>query len=79
MKWEIAKLGKIAIIRTGKLDSNAAVIGGRYPFLLVTQIHYQLMYGHMIQKPFCLQGIMQVEIIRRSTIKASLMLIKEHT
>lgn len=33
MKWEIAKLGKIAIIRTGKLDSNAAVIGGRYPFL----------------------------------------------
>ena len=32
MKWEIAKLGKIAIIRTGKLDSNAAVIGGRYPF-----------------------------------------------
>lgn len=32
MKLEIAKLGKIAIIRTGKLDSNAAVIGGRYPF-----------------------------------------------
>lgn len=32
MNWEIAKLGKIAIIRTGKLDSNAAVIGGRYPF-----------------------------------------------
>ena len=32
MMWEIAKLGKIAIIRTGKLDSNAAVIGGRYPF-----------------------------------------------
>lgn len=32
MKWKIAKLGKIAIIRTGKLDSNAAVIGGRYPF-----------------------------------------------
>ena len=32
MKWEIARLGKIAIIRTGKLDSNAAVIGGRYPF-----------------------------------------------
>lgn len=32
MKWEIAKLGKIAIIRTGKLDSNAAAIGGRYPF-----------------------------------------------
>ena len=32
MKWELAKLGKIALIRTGKLDSNAAVIGGRYPF-----------------------------------------------
>ena len=32
MMREIAKLGKIAIIRTGKLDSNAAVIGGRYPF-----------------------------------------------
>ena len=32
MKWKIAKLGKIAIIKTGKLDSNAAVIGGRYPF-----------------------------------------------
>lgn len=32
MMLEIAKLGKIAIIRTGKLDSNAAVIDGRYPF-----------------------------------------------
>ncbi len=32
MMWESAKLGKIAVIRTGKLDSNAAVIGGRYPF-----------------------------------------------
>ena len=32
MKWKIATLGKIAIIKTGKLDSNAAVIGGRYPF-----------------------------------------------
>ena len=32
MKWKIAKLGKIAIIKTGKLDSTAAVIGGRYPF-----------------------------------------------
>ena len=32
MKWKIAKLRKIAIIKTGKLDSNAAVIGGRYPF-----------------------------------------------
>jgi type I restriction enzyme S subunit len=32
VKWKIAKLGKIAIIKTGKLDSNAAVIGGRYPF-----------------------------------------------
>lgn len=32
MMWKIAKLGEIAIIRTGKLDSNAAVIGGKYPF-----------------------------------------------
>ena len=32
MKWKSARLGKIAIIKTGKLDSNAAVIGGRYPF-----------------------------------------------
>ena len=32
MEWKTVKLGEVAIFRTGKLDSNAAVIGGKYPF-----------------------------------------------
>ncbi len=30
--WEVQNLSKIANIKTGKLDSNAEVIGGKYPF-----------------------------------------------
>ena len=32
MKFETAKLKDISIIKTGKLDSNAAVANGKYPF-----------------------------------------------
>ena len=32
MKWETANLKDISIIKTGKLNSNAAVSGGKYPF-----------------------------------------------
>jgi len=31
-EWASASLGDVATIRTGKLDSNAAVPGGKYPF-----------------------------------------------
>ncbi|MFZ4548616.1 MAG: restriction endonuclease subunit S [Bacteroidales bacterium] len=30
--WEIKKLGELVTIKTGKLDSNAMVDGGKYPF-----------------------------------------------
>jgi type I restriction enzyme S subunit len=30
--WQTAKLGELAAFKTGKLDSNAAVPGGDYPF-----------------------------------------------
>ena len=35
----MAKLGDICSIRTGKLDSNAAVENGEYPFLHVLKKH----------------------------------------
>ena len=31
-EWKKVKLGEITIIKTGKLDSNAAVPNGVYPF-----------------------------------------------
>lgn len=36
-KWEPAKLGEIALFKTGKLDSNAAVLDGKYPFFTCSQ------------------------------------------
>jgi len=30
--WEVVTLGEVVKIRTGKLDANAAVKGGKYPF-----------------------------------------------
>jgi type I restriction enzyme S subunit len=30
--WPTAPLANLADIKTGKLDSNAAVLGGRYPY-----------------------------------------------
>jgi type I restriction enzyme S subunit len=35
--WKWVLLGKVARIRTGKLDANAAVKGGRYPFFTCSQ------------------------------------------
>ena len=32
MNYSIEKLKDISVIKTGKLDSNAAVAGGQYPF-----------------------------------------------
>ena len=31
-EWKKVKLGEITNIKTGKLDSNAAVLNGAYPF-----------------------------------------------
>lgn len=36
-KWEAEKLGEIALFKTGKLDSNAAVLDGKYPFFTCSQ------------------------------------------
>jgi type I restriction enzyme, S subunit len=35
--WEIVKLGELVSLRTGKLDSNAAVSSGQYPFFTCSQ------------------------------------------
>lgn len=37
MTWRIVKLGELVDFRTGKLDSNAAVVNGRYPFFTCSQ------------------------------------------
>lgn len=36
-KWVTEKLGQIALFKTGKLDSNAAVSDGKYPFFTCSQ------------------------------------------
>lgn len=36
-KWATEKLGEIALFKTGKLDSNAAVTDGKYPFFTCSQ------------------------------------------
>ena len=39
MSYATQKLRDISVIKTGKLDSNAAVENGTYPFLLVIRRH----------------------------------------
>lgn len=36
-KWQPEKLGEIVLFKTGKLDSNAAVLDGKYPFFTCSQ------------------------------------------
>ena len=35
--WKTAKLGELVVFKTGKLDSNAAVPDGEYPFFTCSQ------------------------------------------
>lgn len=37
-EWKEYKLGEIAIFKTGKLNSNAAVKNGKYPFFTCSPI-----------------------------------------
>jgi type I restriction enzyme, S subunit len=37
MSWEMVRLAKIASMKTGKLDSNAAIPDGEYPFFTCSQ------------------------------------------
>ncbi|CDM97890.1 MAG: restriction endonuclease subunit S, partial [Limnospira sp. PMC 1291.21] len=37
-EWNIEPLGKIAVIQTGRLDSNAAVDGGIYPYFTCSPV-----------------------------------------
>lgn len=36
--WEVSELGKICLFRTGKLDSNAAVTNGNFPYFTCSPI-----------------------------------------
>ena len=42
MSAQLAKLGDICFMRTGKLNSNAAVTGGEYPFFTCAQETYRI-------------------------------------
>ena len=42
MSVELAKLGDICVMRTGKLNANAAVPGGEYPFFTCAQETYRI-------------------------------------
>jgi type I restriction enzyme S subunit len=40
--WEVKPLGELVVFKTGKLDSNAAVEGGRYPFFTCSRDNFQI-------------------------------------
>ncbi len=42
MSWETVKLAEVASFKTGKLNSNAAVTGGVYPFFTCAQETFQI-------------------------------------
>ena len=77
MSYKTKKLKDISIIKTGKIDSNAAIDDGEYPFFTCDPKTLRIINGHMIQRLFYLQGIMQMENIQQSIIKGVLTLIKE--
>lgn len=79
MKWAVPKLEEIVSIKTGKLDSNAAVPNGQYPFLHVTLKHWQLTHMHMTQKLYYSQATTQAATILPNIIMVSLMLINALT
>ena len=40
--WQVQPLGKLVNFRTGKLDSNAAGVGGQYPFFTCSRENFQI-------------------------------------
>ncbi|MFC0184513.1 type I restriction enzyme, S subunit [Pseudarcicella hirudinis] len=42
MNWKKVKLGEIINVKTGKLDANAQIIGGKYPFFTCSQESLQI-------------------------------------
>lgn len=50
---EKTSLGDLVEIKTGKLNSNAMVDGGKYPFLLVQEKFLRLIITTLIVKQFC--------------------------
>jgi len=72
MSYQNEKLKNIALIKTGKLDSNAAVADGAYPFF--TCDPNTLMIDDWA---YDTEAVL-VEIIRQNTIKENLMRINVH-
>ena len=52
MSYPTVKLKDISLIKTGKLDSNAAVADGVYPFFTCDPTTLGLTIGHMTLKQF---------------------------
>ncbi len=42
VSWRIMRLGDMCSIRTGKLDANAMIEGGKYPFFTCAREHYTI-------------------------------------
>lgn len=74
---EYRKLKTLAKYPTGKLNSNAAVEDGKYPFSHVHMTYTVLISIPMMENMFSLVVTMQVEIFRFSIIMGNLMLTKE--
>ena len=55
-EWKEYKLGEIAEFRTGKLNSNAAIINGKYPFFTCAPETYYINDYAFDQKAILLAG-----------------------
>lgn len=74
---EYRKLKTLAKYPTGKLNSNAAVEDGEYPFSHVHMTYSVLISIPMMENMFFLGVTMQAEIFRFSITMGNLMLTKE--
>ncbi len=75
-EWKEYKLGEVATFRTGKLNSIAAVIDGKYPFFTCAPTTLAINDYAFDQEAILLAGNMQKVIFVLNIIKENLMYIK---
>jgi type I restriction enzyme S subunit len=69
--WPQENLETFFHFKTGKLDSNAAVTSGRYPFFTCSRVDFRIDTFALIARLCCLLETTRVLIIRSSTTRES--------
>ena len=73
--WTKQKLGEAVTFRTGKLNSNAAVVNGKYPFFTCSQEIYKTNTFSFDTECVLLGGNNASAVIQFFILRVSLMLI----